>query len=41
MREKKNAVHIRVHDLKDTWHLGGKGIRARGLSDCIDGSWRD
>jgi hypothetical protein len=21
--------------------LGARGIRARGLSDCVEGSWRD
>jgi hypothetical protein len=26
---------------KDTWDLGARGIRARGLSDCVEGSWRD
>jgi hypothetical protein len=32
-----------VHCLKDTWDLGTRGIRARGLSDfsdCVEGSWR-
>jgi hypothetical protein len=32
----KNSVHNSVHILKDTWHLG-----AKGLSDCVEGSWRD
>jgi hypothetical protein len=32
----ENAVHSRVYDLKDTWDLA-----ARGLSDCVEGSWRD
>jgi hypothetical protein len=27
--------------LKDIWNLGTRGIRARGLSDCILGSYRD
>jgi hypothetical protein len=27
--------------LKDTWDLGAGGNRARGLSDCVEGSWRD
>jgi hypothetical protein len=27
--------------LKDKWDLGARGIRARGLSDCVEGSWRD
>jgi hypothetical protein len=25
----------------DTWDLGARGIRAGGLSDCTEGSWRD
>jgi hypothetical protein len=37
----KNSVHSWVHILKDTWDLGARGIRARGLSDCVEGSWRD
>jgi hypothetical protein len=24
-----------------TWDLGARGIRTRGLSDCVEGSWRD
>jgi hypothetical protein len=32
----KNSVHSSVHTLKDTWDLG-----ARGLSDCVEGNWRD
>jgi hypothetical protein len=27
--------------LKDTWDLAKRWIRARGLSDYVDGSWRD
>jgi hypothetical protein len=30
-----------VHTLKDTMDLGARWIRARGLSDCVDGSWRE
>jgi hypothetical protein len=26
---------------KDARDLGARGIRARGLSDCVEGSWRD
>jgi hypothetical protein len=26
---------------KDTWDLGARGIRARGLSDCVESSWRN
>jgi hypothetical protein len=37
----KNSVDSWVHTLKDTWDLGARGIRARGLSDCVEGSWRD
>jgi hypothetical protein len=32
----KNSVYSEVHTLKDTWDLG-----ARGLSDYVEGSWRD
>jgi hypothetical protein len=27
--------------LEDTWDLGARGIKARGLSDCVEGSWRE
>jgi hypothetical protein len=37
----KNCVLSYVHTLKDTWDLGARGIRARGLSDFVEGSWRD
>jgi hypothetical protein len=36
MKKLKNSVHIWVQALKYTWDLG-----ARGLSDCVEGSWRD
>jgi hypothetical protein len=32
----KNSLHSWVRTLKVTWDLG-----ARGLSDCVEGSWRD
>jgi hypothetical protein len=32
----ENSVHGWVNALKGTWHLGG-----RGLSDCVEGCWRD
>jgi hypothetical protein len=28
-----------VHTLKDTWNIEAREIRARGLSDCVEGSW--
>jgi hypothetical protein len=37
----KNHVPSSVYTVKDTWDLGPTGIRARGLSDCVEGSWRD
>jgi hypothetical protein len=40
-RKMKNSIHSRVHTLKHTWDLGARGVRARGLSDCVEGSWRD
>jgi hypothetical protein len=40
-RSMKNAVHSRVHTSKDRWDLGRRRIRSRGLSDCVEGSWRD
>jgi hypothetical protein len=36
VRNIKNFVHSWIHTLKDTWDLG-----ARGLSDCVEGIWRD
>jgi hypothetical protein len=30
-----------MNTLKYIWDLGARGIRARGLSDCVEGSWRD
>jgi hypothetical protein len=27
--------------LKDAWDLEARGVTARGLSDCVEGSWRD
>jgi hypothetical protein len=33
---KVDSVHSWAHTLKDTWDLG-----ARGLSECVEGSWRD
>jgi hypothetical protein len=38
---KKKSVHSRVHTLKDRWDLEARGIRERGLPDCVEGSWRD
>jgi hypothetical protein len=35
----KSAVHNRVQSLKGTWDLGGRRFRARGLPDCVEGSW--
>jgi hypothetical protein len=32
----KNSLFKRL-----TWDLGARRIRARGLSDCVEGSWRD
>jgi hypothetical protein len=37
----KNSIHSWVHTLKDRWDLGTTGIRARGLSDSVEGSWSD
>jgi hypothetical protein len=37
----KNSVYGWVYTLKDTWDLEARGIRASGLSDCVEGSWRD
>jgi hypothetical protein len=37
----ENSVHSSIHTSKDTWNLGARGIRARGLSDYVEGSWRD
>jgi hypothetical protein len=35
-RNREKSAHSCVHTLKETWDLG-----ARGLSDCVEGSWRD
>jgi hypothetical protein len=37
----KNSVHTWVHTRKDAWDLRARGIRAIGLWDCFEGSWRD
>jgi hypothetical protein len=37
----KNCVHSRIHILKNTWDFRARGIGAKGLSDCVEGSWRD
>jgi hypothetical protein len=37
----KNSDHRWVRALKDTWDLGARGIRARGLSGCVEDSRRD
>jgi hypothetical protein len=36
MKNKKFCSQFSTYTLKDTWHLG-----AQGLSDCVEGSWRD
>jgi hypothetical protein len=36
MKSEKFCSQLSVHILKATWDL-----RARGLSDCVEGSWRD
>jgi hypothetical protein len=33
---KKFCSHLSTYFKKDIWDLG-----ARGLSDCVEGSWRD
>jgi hypothetical protein len=30
-----------IRTLKDTCDLGARGIRARGLSGCVEGGWGD
>jgi hypothetical protein len=37
----KNSVHTLIHTLKHTRDLGARGITARRLSDCVEGSRRD
>jgi hypothetical protein len=41
MWKMKNSVRRWVHALKDIMDLGTRGIRARELSDCVEGTWRD
>jgi hypothetical protein len=36
----KNSVCSGVSALKDTWDMGAIGVRARGLSDYVEGSWK-
>jgi hypothetical protein len=38
---KYEKFYLQLSTLKDTWDLGARGIRARGLSDCVESSWRD
>jgi hypothetical protein len=40
VRNMKNSVRSLIHTLKDMG-FRSRGIRARGLSDCVEGSWRD
>jgi hypothetical protein len=37
--KKKCSVEYII--LKRQLYLGARGIRARGLSGCVEGSWRD
>jgi hypothetical protein len=37
----KKFVHSLVLALKETWDLGARGTRARGLSDSVESSWID
>jgi hypothetical protein len=37
----KSYSQLSTYFKKDTWDLGTRGIGARGLSDCAEGSWRD
>jgi hypothetical protein len=41
MKNETFCSWLSTYTLKDTWDLGTRGIRARGLSDCVDCSWRD
>jgi hypothetical protein len=40
MKNEKFCSQLSTY-FKRTWDLGATGIRARGLSDCVEGSWRD
>jgi hypothetical protein len=37
----ENSVHSSVLTSKDTWDLEDRGVKARGLSEGVEGSWRD
>jgi hypothetical protein len=41
MKNEKFCSQLSTYTLKDLWELGARGIRARGLSDCDEGIWRD
>jgi hypothetical protein len=40
MKNEKYCSQLSTY-LRGTWDLGAIGIRTRGLSDCVEGSWRD
>jgi hypothetical protein len=40
MKHVNISSHLTAY-FKNTWELGARGIRARGLSDYVEGSWRD
>jgi hypothetical protein len=41
MKNKKFCSQLSRNFKKGTWDLGARGIRTRGLSGCVEGSWRD
>jgi hypothetical protein len=41
MKNEKFCSQLSKYFKKDTWDLVARGIRARGISDCVEGSWGD
>jgi hypothetical protein len=40
MKNEKFCSQLSTY-FKSIWDLGARGIRARRISDCVEGSWRD
>jgi hypothetical protein len=38
---KNKKILFTVHTFEDMWDLGARGTRARGHSDCVEGSRRN
>jgi hypothetical protein len=40
MRNEKFCSQL-ITSFKSKWDLAARGVRAREISDCVEGSWRD